>query len=58
MNDHDPTPAQIATLAQQIWEEEGQPEGKAEEHWRRAEEQLRYWQATRGALSEAQDAPP
>jgi F0F1-type ATP synthase epsilon subunit len=32
---------QIAALARKFWEEEGQPEGKAEEHWARAEEQLR-----------------
>jgi len=57
MNDSNPTPAQIAALAQKIWEEEGQPEGKAEDHWRRAEEQLRYWQATGGVLSEARDTP-
>jgi hypothetical protein len=31
----------IAALAQKFWEEEGQPEGKAEEHWQRAEETLR-----------------
>lgn len=31
---------EIAALAKQIWEEEGQPEGKAEEHWTRAQEQL------------------
>lgn len=37
----DPTHDDIAALAQKFWEEEGQPEGKAEEHWQRAEEQLR-----------------
>ncbi len=26
----------IANLAHQIWEDEGRPEGKAEEHWERA----------------------
>ena len=36
-----PTEDEISTLARRIWEDEGQPEGKAEEHWRRAEEQLR-----------------
>ncbi len=28
-------------LAQNFWEEEGQPEGKADEHWLRAEDELR-----------------
>ena len=37
----DPTEEQIAELARKFWEEEGQPEGKAEEHWTRAEEQIR-----------------
>ena len=37
----DPTEEQIADLARKFWEEEGQPEGKAEEHWTRAQEQLR-----------------
>jgi F0F1-type ATP synthase epsilon subunit len=36
-----PTHDDIVALAQKFWEEEGQPEGKAEEHWQRAEEQLR-----------------
>ena len=31
---------QIAELAKQFWLEEGEPEGKAEEHWLRAEAQL------------------
>ncbi|HEX8296231.1 MAG TPA: DUF2934 domain-containing protein [Chthoniobacteraceae bacterium] len=31
----------ITELARQFWEEEGRPEGKAHEHWSRAEEQLR-----------------
>jgi F0F1-type ATP synthase epsilon subunit len=39
-NDY-PSQDDIAALAQKFWEEEGQPEGKAEEHWQRAEEQLR-----------------
>jgi hypothetical protein len=32
---------EIAELAQSIWEAEGQPEGKALEHWLQAEAQLR-----------------
>jgi hypothetical protein len=36
-----PTNAQISLLAWQFWNEEGRTDGHAEEHWRRAEEQLR-----------------
>jgi hypothetical protein len=31
---------EITQRAQQIWEEEGRPEGRAEEHWLRAEAEL------------------
>jgi hypothetical protein len=31
----------IAALAERLWENEGRPEGKADEHWKRAEAQLR-----------------
>jgi len=30
----------IQKLAYQIWEKEGRPQGRAEEHWRQAEKQL------------------
>ncbi|MFN2507605.1 MAG: DUF2934 domain-containing protein [Chthoniobacterales bacterium] len=30
----------ITARAQEIWEEEGRPEGRAEEHWLRAEAEL------------------
>lgn len=30
----------IAETAYRLWEEEGRPEGKHEEHWRQAEKQL------------------
>ena len=30
----------VASLAHRFWEEEGKPEGQAEAHWRRAEEQI------------------
>lgn len=30
----------IRERANQIWEEEGRPEGRHEEHWRRAEEEV------------------
>lgn len=39
-NNTSPTHREIADLARQLWEEAGQPEGQAEAHWRRAEEQL------------------
>lgn len=41
MSREKPSEAAIAAAAQRIWEDEGRPEGKAEEHWTRAEEQLR-----------------
>lgn len=30
----------VRTLANQFWEEEGRPEGKEQEHWRRAVDRL------------------
>ncbi len=43
MSDHitSPSEEQIAARARAIWEAEGQPDGKAEEHWRQAEEEVR-----------------
>jgi hypothetical protein len=35
---------EIASRAQQLWEAEGKPDGKADEHWRRAEAELRIHQ--------------
>jgi hypothetical protein len=32
---------EIAAVARRIWEEQGRPHGRAEEHWRTAEERLR-----------------
>lgn len=43
--------SRIRSLANQFWEDEGRPEGKEAEHWRRASEQLSTSQ--RGATSEA-----
>ena len=40
MNSH-PSEADIAALAHRYYEEEGHPEGKAEEHWARAEREIR-----------------
>jgi Protein of unknown function (DUF2934) len=49
-----PTHDDIAALARKFWEEEGQPEGKAEEHWQRAEAELRqYQQAVEQTQSQA-----
>jgi hypothetical protein len=35
------TQEDIAAVAQQIWEEEGRPDGQAERHWEQAREFLR-----------------
>ncbi len=35
-----PTDDEIGALARKYWIDEGRPEGKAEEHWQRAEEEL------------------
>lgn len=32
--------SRIRSLAHQFWEEEGRPQGKEQEHWRRARERL------------------
>jgi len=42
MTEQNEYPAQdaIAVLAHCFWEEEGHPDGKAEEHWQKAEAQL------------------
>src|SRR6478735_11415032 len=32
---------EIAKLARKYWEDEGQPDGRAEEHWHRAEQELK-----------------
>lgn len=36
-----PSQEDIAQLAQHYWEEEGRPEGRATDHWKRAEQTLR-----------------
>ncbi|HEX4665592.1 MAG TPA: DUF2934 domain-containing protein [Chthoniobacterales bacterium] len=36
-----PSQEEIARLGQGFWEKEGRPEGKAAEHWARAEQTLR-----------------
>jgi hypothetical protein len=35
---------EIATRARQLWEAEGKPEGRADEHWHQAEAELRVHQ--------------
>ncbi len=47
---------EIARLAHQHYEEEGRPEGRAAEHWRRAEESIRN-QSSVGVGPEALIAP-
>lgn len=37
---HQPTCEAIAARAYEIWQEEGCPEGQAEQHWLRAEQEL------------------
>ena len=39
------TNVEIATVAYSIWEQEGRPEGRALEHWRAAEAQVRQIRA-------------
>lgn len=44
---------QVAKLAHQIWEDEGRPEGKAEQHWEQAHRQL-----FGGESAQAEDLAP
>ena len=55
---HTFTPAQVSALAQKIWESEGQPDGKAEEHWLRAEAQLHQEEIEKAAAATATPVPP
>ncbi len=47
---------EIAKLARRYYDEEGQPEGRAEEHWLRAERELREQNAngSRGEYAHAE----
>jgi len=47
---NDPTDEEIAECAYFIWESEGHPIGKEEEHWRQAETQLYLSRALDDAL--------
>ncbi|MDR3403946.1 MAG: DUF2934 domain-containing protein [Chthoniobacter sp.] len=59
MSEH-PSPLshdQIATRAQELWEAEGQPEGKAEDHWSQAESELSARLAELAAATPAATIP-
>jgi hypothetical protein len=53
-----PTEEEIAALAQHYWEEEGQPDGKALEHWQRAESELHHRLLEQSAADSANASPP
>jgi hypothetical protein len=53
----EPSAEQIRNLARRFWEEEGQPEGKAEEHWARAQEQLRNGGAEQSSDGNTEQQP-
>jgi len=42
---------QIARRAQELWEAEGRPEGKSDDHWLRAESELRKHRAELAAAT-------
>jgi hypothetical protein len=44
-----PTESEIRERSYQIWENEGQPEGRAWDHWLRAEAELREKEAQEGS---------
>lgn len=52
----------VMQRAYEIWEQEGRPEGRQEEHWRRAEEEISRHgngpkEQDRGAAPTTSDAP-
>jgi hypothetical protein len=47
----------VRALAYRLWEEEGQPEGMAEEHWRRAAAILDAEETESEAPAEREDPP-
>ena len=53
-----PAPEEIGALAKLHWEEEGRPDGRALEHWHRAESELRRRVIERLAASSASPNPP
>lgn len=52
-----PTHPEVAALAQRIYEREGRPEGKAMDHWLRAEAQLIGERKAQAAAATAKAAP-
>jgi hypothetical protein len=48
----------IAARAHEIWEREGRPHDKAEEHWRRAEQEVAREDGAQQMGSPAESAPP
>ena len=60
MNDQTTQPSheEIAQLAKSYWQEEGWPEGKATEHWERAERELHLLILERAAAKKATVEPP
>ena len=51
---NNPTHDEISALAQQFYDEEGRPEGKADEHWVRAQEQIRQRHVSGSVQGETQ----
>ncbi len=47
---------EIAALAHRYYEKEGRPEGRAHEHWLRAEEELRSQRSSSEAEAAAEEA--
>ncbi len=45
-----PSDAEIAIVAHRFYEQEGRPDGKAEEHWARAKQELQQLRSTQPAL--------
>jgi hypothetical protein len=47
----------VRQLAHQIWEDEGKPDGRAQEHWGRAEEMVRAALKAKPAKPKAETKP-
>ncbi len=50
-----PTDSGVSALAHRFWEEEGRPEGKAEEHWDRAYRQIHGGESSTSQSSSAEE---
>lgn len=55
---HDGEHEQIADLAFRIYEQDGRPEGMAEEHWRRAERALKMLKLSEPPVAETPEPSP